>query len=148
MKRGCFLTNSWCNESLILYKMNCLNKQISSKFESCTGISQSRHDILYQLYQVDEISQTALQKEVNIDSAAITRHLKQLEATGMILRRKDPEDNRFTLVCLSDYGRKQIILYQAEKARFVTLMLKDFKEEERQELTDMLTRIQKNISQV
>jgi DNA-binding MarR family transcriptional regulator len=123
--------------------MNCLNKQISSKFESCTGISQSRHDILYQLYQVDEISQTALQKEVNID-----RNLKQLEATGMILRRKDPEDNRFTLVCLSDHGRKQIILYQAEKARFVTLMLKDFKEEERQELTDMLTRIQKNISQV
>lgn len=49
--------------------MNCLNKQISSKFESCTGISQSRHDILYQLYKVDEISQTALQKEVNIDSA-------------------------------------------------------------------------------
>ncbi|GAB6254529.1 MULTISPECIES: MarR family transcriptional regulator [Peribacillus] len=142
------MTNSWSNESFILYKMNCLNKQISSKFESCMGISQSRHDILYQLYQVDEISQTALQKEVNIDSAAITRHLKQLEAAGMILRRKDPEDNRFTLVCLSDYGRKQIILYQAEKARFVTLMLKDFKEEERQELTDMLTRIQKNISQV
>jgi DNA-binding MarR family transcriptional regulator len=112
------------------------------------GISQSRHDILYQLYQADEMSQTALQKEVNIDGAAITRHLKQLEATGMIVRRKDPEDNRFTLVCLSDHGRKQIFSYQAEKARFVTLMLKDFNEEERQELTDMLTRIQKNISQV
>lgn len=128
--------------------MKCLNKQISSKFESCTGISQSRHDILYHLYQVDEISQTALQKEVNIDGAAITRHLKQLEATGMILRRKDPEDNRFTLVCLSDHGRKQIIFYQAEKARFVTMMLKDFKEEERQELADMLIRIQKNISHI
>ncbi|CAH0261084.1 putative HTH-type transcriptional regulator BA_1941/GBAA_1941/BAS1801 [Peribacillus sp. Bi96] len=142
------MTNSCSNESLILYKMNCLNKQISSKFESCMGISQSRHDILYQLYQADEMSQTALQKEVNIDGAAITRHLKQLEATGMIVRRKDPEDNRFTLVCLSDHGRKQIFSYQAEKARFVTLMLKDFNEEERQELTDMLTRIQKNISQV
>ncbi|MGE7762185.1 MarR family winged helix-turn-helix transcriptional regulator [Peribacillus sp. NPDC097895] len=142
------MTNSCSNESLILYKMNCLNKQISSKFESCMGISQSRHDILYQLYQADEMSQTALQKEVNIDGAAITRHLKQLEATGMIVRRKDPEDNRFTLVCLSDHGRKQIFSYQAEKARFVSLMLKDFNEEERQELTDMLTRIQKNISQV
>lgn len=142
------MTNSCSNESFILYLMSCLNKLISSKFESCTGISQSRHDILYQLYQVDELSQTALQKEVNIDGAAITRHLKQLEATGMVLRRKDPEDNRFTLVSLSDHGRKQIILYQAEKARFVTLMLKDFKEEERQELADMLTRIQKNLSAV
>ncbi|MET0944374.1 MAG: MarR family transcriptional regulator, partial [Flavobacterium sp.] len=87
-------------------------------------------------------------KKVKIDSAAVTRHLKQLEAVGMILRRKNPEDNRFTLVCLSDYGRKEIISYQAEKARFVTLMLKDFKEDERQELMDMLTRIQNNVSQV
>ncbi|MET1031955.1 MarR family winged helix-turn-helix transcriptional regulator [Domibacillus tundrae] len=142
------MTNSCSTEASILYKLHCLNKQISSKFESCIGMSQSRHDILQQLYQVDEISQTALQKKVNIDSAAVTRHLKQLEAVGMILRRKNPEDNRFTLVCLSDYGRKEIISYQAEKARFVTLMLKDFKEDERQELMDMLTRIQNNVSQV
>lgn len=112
------------------------------------GISQSRHDILYQLYQVNEMSQTALQKEVKIDGAAITRHLKQLEATGMITRRKDPDDNRFTLVSLSDPGRQQIIASQAEKARFVTLMLKDFNETERKELTEMLIRIQNNISEV
>lgn len=143
------MTDSSCsNESLILYKMNCLNKQISSKFESCMGISQSRHDILYQLYQVDEMSQTALQKEVKIDGAAITRHLKQLEAIGMIIRRKDPDDNRFTLVSLSGHGREQIIASQAEKARFVTSMLKDFNEKERKELTDMLIRIQQNISEV
>jgi DNA-binding MarR family transcriptional regulator len=142
------LANSCSKEASILYKLHGLNKQISSKFESCIGISQSRHDILQQLYQVDEISQTALQKKVNIDSAAVTRHLKQLEVIGMILRRKNPEDNRFTLVCLSDHGRKEIISYQAEKARFVTLMLKDFKEDERRELMDMLTRIQNNVSQV
>lgn len=112
------------------------------------GISQSRHDILYQLYQVDEMSQTALQKEVKIDGAAITRHLKQLEALGMIVRRKDPDDNRFTLVSLSAHGREQIIASQAEKARFVTSMLKDFNEKERKELTDMLIRIQQNISEV
>jgi DNA-binding MarR family transcriptional regulator len=142
------LTNTGSKESFILYQLHCLNKHISSKFESCTGISQSRHDILHQLYQVDEISQTALQKEVNIDGAAITRHLKQLEATGMILRRKNPDDNRFTLVCLTEHGRKQIISYKAEKADFLTLMLKDFKEEEHQELIGMLTRIQNNISQI
>ncbi|OKL37770.1 MarR family winged helix-turn-helix transcriptional regulator [Domibacillus mangrovi] len=142
------MTNSCSEEASILYTLYCINKQISSKFESCIGMSQSRHDILQQLYQVDEISQTELQKKVNIDSAAITRHLKQLEAVEMILRRKNPEDNRFTLVCLSDHGRKKINSYQAEKARFVTLVFKDFKEEERQELMDMLTRIQNNISQV
>lgn len=60
-----------------------------------------------QLYEVGEISQKALQQEVNIDNAAITRHLKQLEANEMIVRRKNPDDNRITLVSLTEEGRNK-----------------------------------------
>jgi DNA-binding MarR family transcriptional regulator len=142
------LTNSFSKDEIILYKLYFLNKEISSKFEGCTGVSQSRLELLHQLYQVDEISQKALQKEVNIDNAAITRHLKQLEANGMILRRKNPSDNRITLVRLTDYGYQKISYYHEEKKRFVTSVLKDFSEEERELLFDMLNRIQNNVKEV
>lgn len=132
----------------ILYKLHCLNKQISSKFEGCTGISQTRLDLLHQLYQVEEISQTALQKEINIDNAAITRHLKQLEASGMISRRKNPVDNRVTLVRLTDQGWNKIVSFREEKAHFVTMMFKDFKDDERLLLIDMLDRIHNNINEI
>lgn len=141
------MTNSCSKEAIILYKLHFLNKEISSKFEGCTGVSQSRIKLLHHLYQVDEMSQKALQKEINIDNAAITRHLKQLETSGMILRRKKPSDNRITLVSLTDYGRQKMISYQEEKNRFVTSMLKDFNEEERDLLLDMLTRIQNSIKE-
>ncbi|MDP4163262.1 MAG: MarR family transcriptional regulator [Bacillota bacterium] len=142
------MTHSCSDESAILYKLHSLNKQISSTFEGCTGISQSRLDILHQLYEVEEISQTALQKEINIDSAAVTRHLKQLEANGMVSRRKSQTDNRITLVRLTDHGRHKIISFREEKARFVTQMLDGFSEEERALLGSMLNRIQANLKLV
>jgi DNA-binding MarR family transcriptional regulator len=105
-------------------------------------------DLLTKLFEVDEISQTELQKEVNIDHAAVTRHLKQLEEKGMVTRRKNPADNRFTFVRLTDEGRTSISAYQDEKQRFISKVLNGFNEEERSLLLNMLTRIQDNVSNI
>ncbi len=63
----------------------------------------------------------ALQQEVNIDNAAITRHLKQLEANEMIVRRKNPEDNRITLVSLTEEGRNKIPSVSRGKRTFCSI---------------------------
>ncbi|MDN4085090.1 MarR family transcriptional regulator [Paenibacillus polymyxa] len=123
-----------------------LNKQISSKFERCAGVSASRLQLLCKLYQVEEISQTLLQKEVGIDAAAVTRHLKQLEATGMVTRRTKPEDNRVTLVSLTEYGRARIVIFKQERSQFVAQLLQSFDETQRQQLADMLQVMNSHIS--
>ncbi len=134
--------------SLILYKLHFLNKEINSKFSGCTGVSQTRLELLHQLYQVEELSQQELQKELDVDNAAITRHLKQLEASEMIIRRKKTSDNRVTLVQLTDYGRQKISSYQEEKDLFVASMLNEFSEEEMETIIGMLNRIQFNIKEI
>ncbi len=123
-----------------------LNKQISSKFERCAGISASRLQLLCKLYQVEEISQTLLQKEVGIDGAAVTRHLKQLEAAEMVTRRTKPEDNRVTLVRLTDYGRARIVIFKQERSQFVAQLLQSFDETQRNQLADMLQVMNSHIS--
>ncbi|WP_419880395.1 MarR family winged helix-turn-helix transcriptional regulator [Peribacillus sp. B-H-3] len=142
------MADSCSEKALILYALHELHKQVSPKFEKCTGISQSRLDLLHELCQADEISQTALQKEVNIDSAAVTRHLKQLETAGMVSRRRNPDDNRITLVKLTDHGRNEIISMRDEKAYFVAQMLDGFSSEECNQLLDMLNRMQNNIKHI
>jgi DNA-binding MarR family transcriptional regulator len=139
------LTQPYSEEARMFDKLLCLNKQISTKFERCTGISPSRLRLLHQLYEVDEISQSSLQKEIDIDSAAVTRHLKQLEAAGMVSRRNNPDDNRVTLVTLTDHGRKEIISFKDEKTQFITVMLNDFNEHERDMLSGMLQRMMNNV---
>lgn len=139
---------SCSDEGKILYQLNNIYKQMSPKFERCTGISQSRLEILHKLFEVEEISQTALQKEVNIDSAAVTRHLKQLEVKEMVTRRKNPDDNRFTFVRLTEEGREKIASFRIEKEEFIRKVLKDFSEQEQTELSNMLSRIQNNIEKI
>ncbi|MEW9698414.1 MarR family winged helix-turn-helix transcriptional regulator [Paenibacillus sp. SI8] len=139
------MSRSLLEEEQILYLLKGLANKINPKFERCTGISSSRYELLHELYQADEINQSTLGKVVNIDSAAITRHLKQLEADGMVVRRKNPDDNRVTFVRLTEEGRKRIVGYKEEKAAFVSQMLQDFSREELHTLVDLLGRMQNNI---
>ncbi|MFP3357481.1 MarR family transcriptional regulator [Planococcus sp. 11815] len=136
---------SFSKQEQVLHQFKGLTNQISPKFERCTGISASRYELLSQLYKVDEINQSTLQKLVNIDSAAVTRHLKQLEASGMVKKRRNPEDNRVIFVSLTDEGRERIVEYRKENTGFVKQMLHDFTTEEVDALSDMLRRMQDNI---
>jgi DNA-binding MarR family transcriptional regulator len=102
---------------------------IGLKFEECTGVSQSRLELLTLLYQVDEISQSDLQK-------------------GMVSRRRKPEDNRITLVKLSNQGRERIESYKKEKERFMEEMLVNISTEERNVLLHLLSQMKKNIENI
>ncbi len=134
------------DEERIFELLQALNKGISPKFERCAGISPTRLRLLHELFQVEEISQIALQKEIDIDAAAITRHLKGLEESGMVNRRNNPVDNRVTLVSLTQQGRDKVHSYKEEKKRFISSLLTGFDEQDRKSLVDKLTRLQHNIN--
>ena len=138
---------SFSKQEKILHLFRGLTNQINPKFERCTGISASRYELLYQLYQTEEITQSTLQKAVNIDSSAITRHLKQLEANGMVTRRRNPTDNREIFVSLTEEGHKDIVGYRKDNIGFVQQMLHDFTPEELENLSDMFNRMQHNIAE-
>ncbi|KAF6695996.1 MULTISPECIES: MarR family winged helix-turn-helix transcriptional regulator [Bacillus] len=144
-KWGWVLTACCSEEGEILYQLQSLHKVIGTKFEACTGISQSRLELLAVLFYADEISQSDLQKKVNIDGAAVTRHLKQLEAKEMVTRRRKPEDNRIILVRLTEQGRERIEASKKEKERFIKEMLAGVSEEERSMLKNVLSQMQNNI---
>lgn len=142
------MSNSCTDDGKIVYRLYEISKQTNPKFERCTGISQSRLDILTKLVEVEEISQTALQKEVNIDNAAVTRHLKQLEEKELITRRKCTDDNRFTFVRLTEAGRQRIGAYREEKEKFISKVVNGFSEEEKSQLLDKLMRIDENVKKI
>src|SRR5690349_10766881 len=73
--------------------------------EQQTGMSQTRLELMHDLSHADEMSQAELQQRLGVEGAVITRIIKQLEAMGLVTRRADPQDNRYTLVSLSAEGR-------------------------------------------
>ncbi|KHL92800.1 MarR family transcriptional regulator [Paenibacillus sp. IHB B 3415] len=140
------MTEHLPDEDTIFELLQALHKGISPKFERCAGITPTRFRLLQELFRVSEISQISLQKTLDIDAAAVTRHLRGLEDSGMIARRNNPADNRVTLVSLTDHGREHINSYREEKTRFISDLLTGFNEQERTVLAEMLTRLQYNIN--
>ncbi|WP_322904732.1 MarR family transcriptional regulator [Paenibacillus campi] len=129
----------------VFNQIQSLQRQLACTFEKCAGISASRLQLLCQLSHTEEISQSSLQKLVGIDHAAITRHLKQLEAEQVVVRRNNPDDNRITLVQLTEHGRQRIIAFREERAQFVARMFNGFDAREQEQLLTMLQRLNANI---
>ena len=91
-----------------LFEQGALMRAAKAVFQRCVGISDSRLHVLGMLHKFGELSQTELQRRLDIDGAAVTRQVKQLEAEGLLSRRADPADNRFTLVTLTPAGREML----------------------------------------
>ncbi len=115
-----------------------------------TGMSQTRLEILHELYHAGETSQAELQKHLDVEGTVITRIVKQLEAAGLVTRRPDPHDNRFTLVTLTPQARQQDNYpdNQNFKAEFGKQLLKGFSSEERDQLLILIDHLKENVEEM
>lgn len=96
------LPANW-NESVLL-ALAVTGHVFRAAFESFMGMPMSRMRLLGYMYSRGELSQADLQRYLEVDGATITRQVKQMEAEGLLQRRADPQDNRFTLVALTPAG--------------------------------------------
>jgi DNA-binding MarR family transcriptional regulator len=77
-------------------------------FERFVGITPARYRVLRLFKGAKELSQAYLQQKLGLDSASITRQVQALEGEGLVRRRSDPADNRFTLVSLTERGYEAV----------------------------------------
>ncbi|WDH76060.1 MarR family transcriptional regulator [Exiguobacterium marinum] len=130
----------------ILYHIITVQKEMGQLFDSeMDGLSLSRYDILSNLYHVGPLRQRELQQRVDVDHAAITRHLKQLETQGLITRKRCEEDNRVIYVELTDHGREQIAHWTEQKQCLTDRLFVNMKIEDQQQLLASLTMLQNTI---
>ena len=68
-------------------------------------ITQSQLRALYKLREVDEVTAGDLARGADLNPASVTAMLDQLEAGGIVERRRDANDRRVCMVSLTDKGR-------------------------------------------
>ncbi|MGW8381444.1 MarR family winged helix-turn-helix transcriptional regulator [Streptococcus parasuis] len=93
----------------LLYRLKVADESISNLFEKQLGISLTRYTILRILLEDAPMHQLALQQRLQIDRAAITRHLKLLEEQGYISRERNPKNQREVLVWPTEQAREALI---------------------------------------
>ncbi|GLV55087.1 hypothetical protein KDH_19340 [Dictyobacter sp. S3.2.2.5] len=83
-----------------------LSRDQARLYERHVGMSQSRQMLLLELKQNGELSQAELVQRLGMEGTLVTRFVKQMEGSGLLTRRSDPRDNRFTLVTLTPAGEQ------------------------------------------
>ena len=92
--------------------------EVVTTFERFMGMSRARWAILKRLSREKNVTQSVLAQSLHVDAAAITRQVKQLETEGLVTRWPHPEDNRFTVVALTQQGREFVEKRLSERDSF------------------------------
>jgi DNA-binding MarR family transcriptional regulator len=83
-----------------------------------------------------------------VPGANMTGIAKRLEKNGFIMRQSDPADDRVTILKITSKGKATLAKIENERDEYMHEMLKDFHEQEKNELLDKIKRLIKNCKQL
>lgn len=127
----------------LLYNLKILDKKLIDLFEKKIGISLTRFQIIKYLHEVSFTTTKQLAQSLEIDAAAITRHLRILEQEGCVIKRRNEFNNREIFVELSQKALDEI--GRCEKETNVRdLIGEEFTTEDLQNLVQLLNKFNKN----
>jgi len=127
----------------LLYNLKILDKKLIDLFEKKIGISLTRFQIIKYLHEVSFTTTKQLAQSLEIDAAAITRHLRILEQEGYVIKRRNEFNNREIFVELSQKALDEI--GRCEKETNVRdLIGEEFTTEDLQNLVQLLNKFNKN----
>jgi DNA-binding MarR family transcriptional regulator len=78
------------------------------------GLTYPQYLVMVTLWQEDDQSVSSIGEKMYLESSTLTPLLKRLEASDLVLRRRDPKDERSVRISLTEAGKKL-----REKAREV-----------------------------
>jgi DNA-binding MarR family transcriptional regulator len=107
-------------------------RDLTSAFDRYVGLSPARVAILLELSRCGECTQADLQRHNRVHGASITRQVQAMEADGLLVRRLDPADNRFTLVMLTEAGHEAVAQLTAKRDAFRAHLLDGVPEVDRE----------------
>ena len=92
----------------LLHDLKILEIKVANIFEKRLEISLTRFQIIKYLYEVEVATPKQLAQSLEIDAAAITRHLKILEEGKYITKRRNEQNNREVFVELTKYSKNKV----------------------------------------
>ena len=127
----------------LLYNLKILDKKLLDLFEKKIGISLTRFQIIKYLHESSFCTSKQISKTLEIDAAAVTRHIKILENEGYVVKRRNENNNREILIELSEKAIEDI--YRCEQETNVQDIIgNEFTEKDLKDLVILLNKFNKN----
>lgn len=128
----------------LLHDIKILERKVADIFEKKLGISLTRFQIIKYLYEVEVATPKQITQILEIDAAAITRHLKKLEEGGYVRKKRNEDNNREVLVEITQFSKSKTD--QCIKETDIrTLINEEFTDEDFKQLEILLNKFNDNL---
>ncbi len=107
----------------VLLKLARAYHDATASFEQASGMTAARWRLLFLVDQLGECTQRELIALVRVDPGPVTRTLKSLEQDGLVVRRTDRDDARYTRVALTAAGRRLVERVMVVREAFLERMV-------------------------
>lgn len=101
--------------------------------------------VLFALYRKDGMSNSDLAAFLEITPATLTNKVKRMEKADLVIRKRDPKDERVSRIFLTDKGRGLMDNLHQMMEVMETEMLRGFGESEVRQLREGMLKILDNI---
>ena len=128
----------------LLHDIKILERKVADIFEKKLGISLTRFQIIKYLYEVEVATPKQMAQILEIDAAAITRHLKKLEEGGYVRKRRNEDNNREVLVEITQFSMSKINQCVKE-TNIRTLIDEEFTDDDFKQLEILLNKFNDNL---
>lgn len=119
------------------------NKQVTEQ-----GLTYPRARALFRLAKKQNVTQSELACELELEQATLVRLLDRMEENGLIERRADPKDRRVKLLVLTPHGEEQAALVRAIADRLRAQIFNGINPEQLHIAVALFERISSNISEL
>ncbi len=139
---------SWSGQDHISRRIRRLNRQHQNLLQELLQdyeLYPGQPPLMFSLEREPGRSQNELAKELSIQKATLTVMLNRMEKTGLVRRESDARDQRISRIFLTDKGKGLLVRLQRTLDVLEEQAMKGFREEEKQVMTELLARIEKNL---
>lgn len=128
----------------LLHDLKILEIKVANIFEKRLEISLTRFQIIKYLYEVEIATPKQIARLLEIDAAAITRHINKLEEGGYVKKRRNEQNNREVFVELTQYSKNKVnkCVEETDIREFIG---PEFTEEDFKQLVKLLNKFNNNL---
>lgn len=108
------------------------------------NVAPSHGDILAALFKYDEATMTQISELIHRDRSTVTALVNKLIKLGYVSSRKDPNDNRSSIICLTERGKELKKGFNEISEKLYVLEYQGISEEEKAVFQRVLKKIYEN----
>lgn len=131
------------SEVAMLLRLADRNRRTGDALEHT--LDRSAYLLLGRLTAGGAANVNALARQLRLDPSTVTRQVLAMEVEGLVLRVRDPQDGRGTVVTATGPGLAALAATRAARAQVYADVLTDWSDADRGNLADLLGRLNRDL---